>query len=111
MHQTLLLAAYGWLTVFGLAHFLVDVVARRLRNRHDLDAEAVLSYGLHSLTGACPGSATEAVIEAQRAHTARAVERPVIAAPAIRPLIANDRDQSVANIAPIGSTVRNWPGP
>lgn len=48
MHKTLLLAAYGWLTVFGLAHFLVDVVARLLRNRHDLDAEAVLSYGLHS---------------------------------------------------------------
>jgi hypothetical protein len=48
VHKTLLLAAYGWLTVFGLAHFLVDVVARRLRNRHDLDAEAVLSYGLHS---------------------------------------------------------------
>jgi hypothetical protein len=48
VHKTLLLAAYGWLTVFGLAHFLVDVVSRRLRNRHELDAEAVLTYGLHS---------------------------------------------------------------
>lgn len=48
MHKTLLLAAYGWLTVFGLAHFLVDVVSRRLRQRHALDAEAVLAYGLHS---------------------------------------------------------------
>lgn len=48
MHKTLLLAAYGWLTVFGLTHFLVDVVSRRLRNRHALDAEAVLYYGLHT---------------------------------------------------------------
>jgi hypothetical protein len=48
VHQTLLLASYGWLTVFGVAHFLIDVVARRTQNRQALDPEAVLYYALHA---------------------------------------------------------------
>lgn len=42
MHRIFLLAAYGWLTLFGLAHFLIDVISRRLSQGDELDAHALL---------------------------------------------------------------------
>lgn len=48
VHKTLLLASYGWLTVFGVAHFLIDVIARRVHHRHRPHPTPALYYALHS---------------------------------------------------------------
>ncbi len=48
VHKTLLYAAYGWLTVLGVLHFLIDVVSQYLRQVHEPGPQATLHYGLHS---------------------------------------------------------------
>lgn len=48
MAKYLTLAAFGWLTLTGTAHFVVDVVSQHLRGKHVPGPETTLYYGLHS---------------------------------------------------------------
>ncbi len=48
MHKYILYAAYGWLTLTGILHFIVDVVSQHLRGKHPPGIETTLYYGLHS---------------------------------------------------------------
>lgn len=48
MHKALLLTAYGWLTVFGILHFLIDVVSHHVRHVRAPGPETTLYYGLHA---------------------------------------------------------------
>lgn len=48
MHTALLYGAYGWLTLAGLLHFVIDVVSQHLRGKHPPGIETTLYYGLHS---------------------------------------------------------------
>ena len=48
MHTYIVHAAYGWLTLTGILHFVIDVVSHALRGRHPPGIEATLYYGLHS---------------------------------------------------------------
>lgn len=48
MHKYLLYSAYGWLTLTGILHFVVDVVSQHLRGKHPPGVETTLYYGLHS---------------------------------------------------------------
>ncbi|AKT38520.1 hypothetical protein [Chondromyces crocatus] len=48
MHKYLLHAAYGWLTLTGVMHFVIDVVSQHLRGKHVPGTETTLYYGVHS---------------------------------------------------------------
>ncbi|HEY6773067.1 MAG TPA: hypothetical protein VI140_03770 [Oxalicibacterium sp.] len=48
MRRHFALAAYGWLTVTGLLHFVIDVVAQFLRGARVPGPETMLYYGLNS---------------------------------------------------------------
>lgn len=48
MHKYILYSAYGWLTLVGVLHFIVDVVSQHLRGKHPPGIETTLYYGLHS---------------------------------------------------------------
>lgn len=48
MHKYLVYAAYGWLTLSGTLHFLVDVVSQHLRGKRVAGLETTLYYGLNS---------------------------------------------------------------
>ncbi|WP_058835310.1 hypothetical protein [Luteimonas abyssi] len=48
MHKYILYTAFGWLTLSGVLHFIVDVVSQHLRGKHAPGPETTLYYGLHS---------------------------------------------------------------
>lgn len=48
MHQNLIYAAYGWLTLTGIMHFVIDVVSQYLRGVRPPSMETTLYYGLNS---------------------------------------------------------------
>ncbi len=48
MNKYLVFATYGWLTLSGTLHFLVDVVSHAIRGKHPPGPEATLYYGLNS---------------------------------------------------------------
>ncbi|SDR05349.1 hypothetical protein [Pseudoxanthomonas sp. CF125] len=48
MHKYLVYAAYGWLTLSGTLHFVVDVVSQHLRGKRTPGLETTLYYGLNS---------------------------------------------------------------
>jgi hypothetical protein len=48
MHKYAVLAAYGWLVLTGMAHFLLDVVSQYLRGIRSPGVETTLYYGLNS---------------------------------------------------------------
>lgn len=48
MHKTIVYIAFGWLTLTGVLHFIVDVVSQHLRGKHAPGPETTLYYGLHS---------------------------------------------------------------
>jgi hypothetical protein len=48
MHKILLYLAYGWLTVGGCLHFMIDVLSQHLRGKRAPSAETMLYYGLNS---------------------------------------------------------------
>lgn len=48
MHTYIVYAAYGWLTLTGTLHFIVDVVAQYLRGARTPGPETTLYYGLNS---------------------------------------------------------------
>jgi hypothetical protein len=48
MHKYLVYAAYGWLTLGGTLHFLVDVVSQHLRRKRTASSETTLYYGLNT---------------------------------------------------------------
>lgn len=48
MHKYLIYAAYGWLTLSGTLHFVVDVVSQHFRGKRPASLETTLYYGLNS---------------------------------------------------------------
>lgn len=48
MHKYILYAAYGWLTLGGLLHFLIDVVSQYARGVRSPSPETTLFYGMHT---------------------------------------------------------------
>lgn len=48
MYRYMVYATYGWLTLTGLLHFLVDVVSQYLRGKRERGVETTLYYGLNS---------------------------------------------------------------
>lgn len=48
LHATLVRIAFGWLTVAGTLHFLVDVLAQYLRHKRVPGPETTLYYGLNT---------------------------------------------------------------
>jgi hypothetical protein len=48
MARYLTFAAFGWLTLTGTLHFVIDVVGQHLRGRRVPGPETTLYYGLHS---------------------------------------------------------------
>jgi hypothetical protein len=48
MHTTILFAAYGWLVITGVLHFVVDVLSQHLRGTRVPGLETTLYYGLNS---------------------------------------------------------------
>ncbi len=48
MHPYIVYAAYGWLTLTGTLHFIVDVVSQHLRGTREPGLETTLYYGLNS---------------------------------------------------------------
>lgn len=48
MHQYIVYAAYGWLALTGILHFVVDVVSQHLRGKRAPGLETTLYYGLNS---------------------------------------------------------------
>jgi hypothetical protein len=48
MARYLTLAAFGWLTLTGTAHFVIDVVSQHVRGKHVPGPETTLYYALHS---------------------------------------------------------------
>jgi hypothetical protein len=48
MHKYLVYAAYGWLTLGGTLHFVIDVVSQYLRGKRVPGPETTLYYGLNS---------------------------------------------------------------
>ena len=48
MHKWLVYTAFGWLTLTGIAHFVIDVVSHHVRGVHPPGAQTtLLYYGLH----------------------------------------------------------------
>jgi len=48
MHKNIIYAAYGWLVLTGVLHFVVDVVSQHLRGKRSPSLETTLYYGLNS---------------------------------------------------------------
>ena len=48
MHKYVIYAAFGWLTLTGILHFVIDVVSQHVRGKHPPGIETSLYYGLHS---------------------------------------------------------------
>ncbi len=48
LHKNILYAAYGWLVLTGVLHFVVDVVSQHLRGKRSPSLETTLYYGLNS---------------------------------------------------------------
>ena len=48
MHKKLLYAAYGYLLVTAVLHYLIDVVAQYLRKHRPPSAATTMYWGLHS---------------------------------------------------------------
>jgi hypothetical protein len=48
MHKYIVLAAYGWLALIGVLHFVIDVVSQHLRGKRVPGLETTLYYGMHS---------------------------------------------------------------
>lgn len=48
MHNYILYAAYGWLVLTGVLHFVVDVVSQHLRGLRAPSLETTLYYGLNT---------------------------------------------------------------
>jgi hypothetical protein len=48
MHKILVFATYGWLTLGGTGHFLIDVVSQYVRGKRVPGPEATLYYGLNT---------------------------------------------------------------
>ncbi|HEY0687298.1 MAG TPA: hypothetical protein VGD45_33515 [Steroidobacter sp.] len=48
MHKYIVYAAYGWLALTGILHFVVDVVSQHLRGKRAPGLETTLYYGLNS---------------------------------------------------------------
>ena len=51
MHKYIVFTAFGVLTLFGTAHFLIDVVSQHFRGLHRPGPTTDLYYGLHSAYG------------------------------------------------------------
>lgn len=47
-HKYIVYAAYGWLTLSGILHFVIDVVSQHLRGKRAPGLETTLYYGLNS---------------------------------------------------------------
>lgn len=48
MHKYIVYAAYGWLALTGILHFVVDVVSQHLRGKRAPGLATTLYYGLNS---------------------------------------------------------------
>jgi hypothetical protein len=48
MHKYIVYAAYGWLALTGVLHFVVDVLSQHLRGKRSPGLETTLYYGLNS---------------------------------------------------------------
>lgn len=48
MNKYLVFATYGWLTLSGTLHFIIDVVSHAVRGKHPPGPETTLYYGLNS---------------------------------------------------------------
>jgi len=48
MHHMVLFAVYGWLTLSGVVHFMIDVVSHHVRDKHPPGLAASQYYGLNS---------------------------------------------------------------
>jgi hypothetical protein len=48
MHKYLVYAAYGWLALSGILHFVIDVLSQHLRGKRAPGLETTLYYGLNS---------------------------------------------------------------
>ncbi|WP_431258091.1 hypothetical protein ACQ86G_26630 [Roseateles chitinivorans] len=48
MNKYLVYTTYGWLTLSGTLHFLIDVVSHVLRGKHPPGPETTLYYGLNT---------------------------------------------------------------
>jgi hypothetical protein len=48
MHKILLYTAFGWLTLGGLLHFVIDVLSQYLRGKRPPGGETSLYYGMNS---------------------------------------------------------------
>lgn len=48
MHKALVYAVFGWLTLSGTMHFIVDVLSQHLRGKRAPSLETSLYYGLNS---------------------------------------------------------------
>lgn len=48
MHKYIVYTAYGWLTLTGSLHFIVDVVSQYLRGKRQPGLETTLYYGLNA---------------------------------------------------------------
>jgi len=48
MSKYLVYASFGWLTLSGMLHFLIDVVSHAIRGKHPPGPETTLYYGLNT---------------------------------------------------------------
>src|SRR5258706_7584243 len=48
MHKILLYAAFGWLTLGGFLHFVIDVLSQYVRGKRPPGVETSLHYGMNS---------------------------------------------------------------
>ncbi|WP_213775830.1 hypothetical protein [Bradyrhizobium sp. dw_78] len=48
MHKILLYAAFGWLTIAGFLHFIIDVLSQYVRGKRLPGIETSLYYGMNS---------------------------------------------------------------
>jgi len=49
MKNYLIYAAFGWLSLTGLLHFIIDVVSQYIRGKRSPGLETTLYYGLNSV--------------------------------------------------------------
>lgn len=48
MHKSLAYLAFGWLTLIGVLHFVIDVVAQHMRGKRIPGLATTLYYGMHT---------------------------------------------------------------
>ncbi|TWI69246.1 hypothetical protein IP91_00313 [Pseudoduganella lurida] len=48
MYKTLAYLPFGWLTLIGVLHFIIDVVAQHLRGKRTAGLPTTLYYGMHT---------------------------------------------------------------